>query len=343
MWKDRLTFDDVRGAAGKALIARIDALGALSCGLLRFAVPSLHDAEALGELAERVSMPLCADIHFDYKKALRCLDFPVAKLRINPGNIGSRSRVEAVCAKAAEKNRPIRIGVNAGSLQQDLRRQTEAGMDTAGALVLAAERELAVFGEFGFENVLVSMKACGIADTIKANRLLSQRTDAPLHIGLTEAGPLVPGTVRNTAALLSLLGEGIGDTIRVSLSDTMENEVIAGREILRAASECAGNGEAGKRFRQGGVRIVSCPRCGRCGFDTHAFTERWMRRLYSLNKNITVAVMGCEVNGPAEAKDADIGITGAGNAALIFRQGKIISRIDAADADAAFEEELDKL
>ena len=346
MWKDRLSFDDLRGGAGTALVGRINELAAMGCGLLRFAVPDLQSAEILGALAAMVSMPLCADIHFDNKIALRCLDFPIAKLRINPGNIGSRDRVEAVLAKAAEKKRPIRIGVNAGSLPQDIRKKVDEGMDTAEALVLAAERELAIFHDFAFTDVLVSMKASGIADTIKANRLLSKRTDAPLHIGLTEAGPLVGGTVRNSAALIPLLGEGIGDTVRVSLSDTVENEVIAAREILAAAAECSGAGETGGRLSRRGVRIVSCPRCGRCGFDTHAFAGRWMRRLYSLDRDITVAIMGCEVNGPGEARHADIGISGAGNAVLIFRRGKIIRRVDAADAadsDAAFEEELEKL
>jgi (E)-4-hydroxy-3-methylbut-2-enyl-diphosphate synthase len=180
------------------------------------------------------------------------------------------------------------------------------------------------------------MKASGIADTIKANRLLAARTDAPLHIGVTEAGPLVAGVVRNAAALTALLGEGIGDTIRVSLSDSMENEVIAGREIVLAAADLAGE-------KQRGVVIVSCPRCGRNGFDTHGFTARWQNRLYSLDKDVTVAIMGCAVNGPEEARHADLGITGAGNRVLIFRHGKVIRSIGAAEADAAFGEELEKL
>jgi len=371
MWKEPLGFSDLEGEAGEALVARIQGLHDMGCGILRFAVPDIASADVLGKLASMVPMPLCADIHFDYKIALRCLDFPIAKIRINPGNIGERSRVEAVLSKAAEKKRPVRIGVNAGSLPAEFRKKAGDAMDTAEALVRAAERELAICREFAFSDVLVSMKASNIADTIKANRMLSTRTDAPLHIGLTEAGPLVPGTVRNTAALLSLLGQGIGDTVRVSLSDTMENEVIAAREILGAAAsvsqvnaaeaECAAadappasdapaefapariaQAKVAQRLVQRGVRIVSCPRCGRCGFDTHAFTGRWMHRLYSLDKDISVAIMGCEVNGPVEAQHADLGITGSGNAVLIFRRGKIVRRIDAADADAAFAEELEK-
>ena len=336
MWKDPLSMQDINDS----LIKRIDALGAMGCGLLRFAVPDIQAAEALGSLAGMVSMPLVADIHFDYKIALRCMDFPIAKIRINPGNIGSKEKTAAVLEKAAAVSIPIRIGVNAGSLPQDLRKRVEEGMDTAQALAQAAERELAVFDEFGFCACVVSMKASGIADTIKANRIFSQTSAFPLHLGVTEAGPLTAGVARNTAALVALLVQGIGDTIRVSLSDTVENEVIAGREIIRAAAQLA---EGNERLKSAGVNIVSCPRCGRHGFDTHGFLSRWMPKLYALDRDITVAVMGCEVNGPSEAKDADLGITGAGDKVLIFRNGKIIKTIDAAYADKVFEEELQSI
>ena len=333
MWKDRLSFSDLEGQAAEKLISRIEGLKRMGCGLLRFAVPDLNAAEVLGNLASMVSMPLVADIHFDYKIALRCLDFPIAKIRINPGNIGGREKVEAVLSKAAACSRPIRVGVNGGSLPQDLRRRVDEGsLECAEAMVLAAGREMDIFDEFGFRDVLVSMKASSIADTIKANRMLAERSDVPLHVGVTEAGPLIAGVVRNTAALVALLGEGIGDTIRVYLSDTMENELIAGREILDAAG-----------YTTGAVRIISCPKCGRSCFDTHSFTGRWQNRLYAMDKNITVAVMGCAVNGPGEASHADLGITGAGDKVLIFRKGKVIRTIDAAAADAAFAEELDKI
>ena len=335
MWKDRLSPSDLDDAA-----LRIEALGSMGCGLLRFAVPDIQSAETVGRLSEMVSMPIVADIHFDYKIALRCMDFPVAKIRINPGNIGGKDKVFAVLEKAAAGNIPIRIGVNAGSLPQDLRGSLDEGMDAAEALVQAAQREMAFFEEFGFTGYLVSMKASGIADTIKANRILGKRTDAPLHVGVTEAGPLTAGVARNTAALLTLLTEGIGDTIRVSLSDTMENEVIAGREIIAAAAELA---PENARLKKRGVRIVSCPRCGRHSFDSCGFTTRWTRKLYALDKDITVAVMGCEVNGPGEAKHADLGITGAGDKVLIFKRDKVIRTIDAREADTVFEEELEKL
>jgi (E)-4-hydroxy-3-methylbut-2-enyl-diphosphate synthase len=336
MWKDRLSMQDINDS----LVKRIDALGAMGCGLLRFAVPDIQAAETLGRLAQMVSMPLVADIHFDYKIALRCMDFPIAKIRINPGNIGSKEKTAAVLEKAASGNIPIRIGVNAGSFPQDLRKRVEEGMDTAHALAQAAQRELAVFEEFGFRDCVISMKASGIADTIKANCIISQKTAFPLHLGVTEAGPLTAGVARNTAAIVNLLAQGIGDTIRVSLSDTVENEVIAGREIIRAASQLA---EGNVKLKSSGVNIISCPRCGRHAFDTHGFLSRWTPRLYALNKDITVAVMGCEVNGPVEAKDADLGITGAGDKVLIFRNGKIIKTIDAACADKVFEEELQSI
>jgi (E)-4-hydroxy-3-methylbut-2-enyl-diphosphate synthase len=206
-------------------------------------------------------------------------------------------------------------------------------LDRAEALVQAADRELAVFDEFGFTDVLISLKASSVGETLRANRLLAERTSVPLHIGVTEAGPLIAGVARNAVAIHTLLSEGIGDTIRVSLSDTMESEVIAGREILNLVPGTVPQG----------VVIVSCPRCGRNGFDTHGFTARWQNYLYTLDKTCTIAIMGCAVNGPEEARHADLGITGAGDKVLLFRRGKVIRTIDAIDADAAFREELDRL
>jgi (E)-4-hydroxy-3-methylbut-2-enyl-diphosphate synthase len=342
MWKDRLSFSDFDDA-----VRRIEGLRKIGCGLLRFAVPDIAAAETLGALARLVSMPLVADIHFDYKIALRCMDFPIAKIRINPGNIGNKEKIKAVLDKAVEKGVVIRIGVNAGSLPQDLRKRAGQGMDRALALVETAQRELAIFDEFGFANTVVSMKASNLADTIKANRLLAEHTDVPLHIGVTEAGPLVAGVARSCACLSLLLAQGIGDTLRVSLSDSMENEVIAATEIIGAAAEMAGinsdsRGNAQRRLKRGGATVISCPRCGRYAFDTHGFCGRWLHRLYALDRTITVAIMGCEVNGPEEAHHADIGITGAGDKVLIFRRGKIVKTVRVEEADSAFEEELNK-
>jgi len=340
MWKDRLCEPGLEEAA-----RRVERLGAMGCRILRFAVPDLGAAEALGRLAQMARMPLVADIHFDHRLALRCLDFPIAKIRLNPGNIGGREKVRAVLEKASGRGVPIRVGVNAGSLPRDLAERVGRGMDRAEAMAEAAERELAVFDEFGFGRVLVSMKASEIADTVRANRIFAGRRREPLHLGVTEAGPLVAGAVRSAAALSALLAEGIGDTVRVSLSDSMESEVIAAREICRAAAELAplsGGGErAARRLRQRGARIVSCPRCGRRGFDTHGFMARWLDRLYALDEPVTVAVMGCEVNGPGEALRADVGIAGSGGRAVVFRRGRIERSVAAADADSAFGEALE--
>jgi (E)-4-hydroxy-3-methylbut-2-enyl-diphosphate synthase len=326
MWKDPLPAPGSEAFA--EALARIEGLSELGCSILRFAVPDMEAAEALGALAGRSSLPLVADIHFDWRIALRCMDFPIAKVRVNPGNIGARWKVEEVVAKARDKGTPIRIGVNSGSLPDDLRDSA----DRVGAIVEAAEREVAVFEELGFEDLVVSMKISEVEATIEANRRFASRHDIPLHLGVTEAGPLIAGVVKNSAALIPLLREGIGATIRVSLSDTMESEVIAGREILAAA----GTGDSG-------VAIVSCPRCGRASFDSHAFTARWSKRLYSMRTKATVAVMGCVVNGPGEARHADLGITGAGDKVIIFRRGEIVRTVSPEEADTVFNEELEKL
>jgi len=273
-------------------------------------------------------MPIVADIHFDWRLALRCMDYPIDKIRINPGNIGAPWKTAEVVAKAKDKAVALRIGVNAGSLPTDLR----DGEDIAASCVMAAEREMTVFEELGFSNLVVSMKLNEPGDVERANRLFAAKFDYPLHLGVTEAGPLISGIARNTAALVPLLKDGIGATIRVSLSDSMESEVIAAREIIG----CAG-------LRKTGVRIVSCPRCGRASFDTHAFLARWSGKLYSLKAPIEVAIMGCVVNGPGEARHADIGITGAGDYVLIFKKGQEPKKVRLSDADTAFGEELENL
>lgn len=339
MWKDSLSKEALEGSSGKEILDRIERLSNMGCRILRFAVPNLEAAEALGELSRRTAMPLVADIHFDYRIALRCLEYPIAKIRINPGNIGSREKAKAVMDRAAERGRPIRIGINAGSLPKELALAVDAAtMTRAEALVAAAEQELAWCDAEGFKDVLLSMKASDIAETLAANRLIASKRPVPLHLGVTEAGPLIPGIVRNTVAMTLLLSEGIGSTIRVSLSDTMESEVMAAREILSAVCELRG-----EQAQNRGVTIVSCPRCGRNSFDTHAFAQRWQERLYAMDKNITVAFMGCAVNGPGEARHADLGITGMGDKVLIFAHGEVVRTVEGSMADQAFEEELAKL
>ena len=333
MWKGPLI-----GADLIAIAERLGALSAMGCDIARFAVPDMESAAALCALAEIAPMPLVADIHFDYRLALRCLEGGISKIRINPGNIGPRERARAIAKKAAERGVPIRIGVNSGSLPKDLAARVEEGaMSRASALAEAAAREVALLEDEGFFDVVVSMKATTVAETVACNEEFASRFDIPLHVGVTEAGPLIAGVVKSALAISALIKEGIGATVRVSLSDSMESEVMAAREIL---AECGARGSC--------LRIVSCPRCGRQGFDVRGFVGRWQERLYSLKKGITVAVMGCAVNGPGEGRAADIGITGAGGTVVIFRRGEIVRKIDIAEGgetavDAAFEEELEKL
>ena len=333
MWKEPIAGLDTDEKKRTELLKKINTLQLLGCDILRFAVPDMESAHAFNSIAAETTMPLVADIHFDYRLALECLKGHVAAIRINPGNIGKRENVEAVVNGCRTHGVAIRIGVNTGSLPKDLEAQVEAGnLTRAAALADTAAREASVFEELKFDRIVVSMKASSVRETIEANEAFAKRYDIPLHIGVTEAGPLITGIVKSTLAFSTLLDEGIGDTIWVSLSSAPENEVIAGREILY---------ECGRR--SGGVKIVSCPRCGRQGFDVHSFVDRWQNELLSMQKDITVAVMGCVVNGPGEGKHADIGIAGAGGKAVIFKKGKIVRTIDEKDADKIFREELNTL
>lgn len=342
MWKEPLTGSDLA-----AIARRLGELEQLGCDIVRFAVPDADSADLFVKLTGMTAMPLVADIHFDYKLALRCMDGYAAKIRINPGNIGSKEKTREVVKKADGTGTAIRIGVNSGSIPAGLKKGIEktGAAETenirAKALVEAAERELEIFDECGFKDSVVSMKASTVEETVFANELFASRLDNPLHLGVTEAGPLISGIVKTTLAFSALLNEGIGSTIRVSLSDSCESEIIAGREIL---TEC------GKR--QGGIRLISCPRCGRKGFDVHAFVNRWQARLFGEKKDVTVAVMGCVVNGPGEGKHADLGITGAEDSVIIFKRGKIMSRLDLKNrseeekieiVDSAFLKELNSL
>ncbi len=345
MWKESLLGADLIEVARK--IGELEQLG---CDVLRFAVPDMESVEAFVKLCSLTPMPLVADIHFDYRLALACMDGAVAKVRINPGNIGNKEKVTRVVQTAKDKGIGIRIGVNSGSLPSDLKkiyagnirdRSPEAIEERASCLVEAALREAAYFDELNFSDFLVSMKSPSVEETVRANELFAEKTSIPLHLGVTEAGPLVQGIVKSTLAFSRLLNNNIGATVRVSLSDSMENEVIAARSILT---------ELHKRAE--GVRLVSCPRCGRVGFDVRAFVERWQSTLLGMEKNITVAIMGCPVNGPGEGKHADIGITGAGDNVVIFKHGKVVARVNLENlsddariiaVDNAFKKEIDCL
>ena len=330
MWKEPI--DDLSSNPKKLerILEEMSQLSLLGCDIIRFAVPDIESAQGLCALAQESAMPLVADIHFDYKLALECLKGNVAAIRINPGNIGSEENTRTVIQACRDNGVPIRIGINSGSLPKDLQEQIAAGQITrAQGLCETAAREAQIFEKYNFDQYVVSMKSSDVNETIQCNQFYAQKFNNPLHLGVTEAGPLIGGIVKSSIAFSTLLAKGIGDTIRVSLSSSPENEVIAGINILK---------ECGKRPR--GVNLVSCPRCGRIGFDVHSFVDRWQKRLLAMDKNITVAVMGCVVNGPGEGKHADLGITGTADKVIIFKKGKIVQTVDAKYADKVFEEEL---
>ncbi len=333
MWKDSIVDVFENPSKLDSILKEINSLQMLGCDIIRFAVPDIPSAKSLCEIAERTSMPLVADIHFDYKLALECLKGNVAKIRINPGNIGSFENTKTVVEHCRDNGVAIRIGINSGSLPKDLQEQIAAGkISRAQGLCETAVREAEIFDKLNFDQYIVSMKSSDVNETIECNQFYAQKFNNPLHLGVTEAGPLIGGVVKSSIAFSTLLNQNIGDTIRVSLSSPLENEVIAGVNILK---------ECGKR--SGGVTLVSCPRCGRIGFDVHAFVDRWQNKLLSMKKDITVAVMGCVVNGPGEGKHADIGIAGGKDKVIIFKKGQIVCTVDEKDADKVFEEELNSL
>lgn len=333
MWKDSIVDVFENPSKMDSILKEINFLQMLGCDIIRFAVPDIPSAKSLCEIAAHTNMPLVADIHFDYKLALECLKGNVAKIRINPGNIGSFENTKTVVENCRDNGVAIRIGINSGSLPKDLQEQIAAGKITrAQGLCETAVREAEIFDKLNFDQYIVSMKSSDVKETIECNQFYAQKFNNPLHLGVTEAGPLIGGVVKSSIAFSTLLNQNIGDTIRVSLSSPLENEVIAGVNILK---------ECGKR--SGGVTLVSCPRCGRIGFDVHAFVDRWQNKLLSMKKDITVAVMGCVVNGPGEGKHADIGIAGGKDKVIIFKKGQIVCTVDEKDADKVFEEELNSL
>jgi len=322
MWKSPLTSDL------EPILNELDSLKSIGADIIRFAVPDMADAYILSKLSKKSKIPLVADIHFDYKIALKCIDGGVHKIRINPGNIGASWKVEEVVKAAMDKSIPVRVGVNGGSLPASLRDYTNLSM----AMVEAAEIELNIFEKLNFKNVVFSLKSSDIDSTVMANKIFAEKYSYPLHLGVTEAGPLIPGIVKSSIALNSLIKDNIGATIRVSLSDSMKNEVLAAREILKASGKDSP-----------GVNIVSCPRCGRASFNTHEFLLSIETKLHKIKKNVSIAVMGCIVNGPGEARHADLGITGSGDNIVIFRKGEVVRKGDSSKAVEMFTQELDKL
>jgi (E)-4-hydroxy-3-methylbut-2-enyl-diphosphate synthase len=294
-----------------ATVSQIHRLEKAGCEIIRVAVPDETAASAIAPIKKEISVPLIADIHFDYRLAIASAKYGADGLRINPGNIGSKNRIKAVVDCAAQSNIPIRIGVNSGSLEKDLLKKH--GGATAEAMVESALRHIAFLDSLNFNSIKLSIKASDVPRTLKAYRLLAGKTDCPLHVGLTEAGALIPGVVKSTLAIGMLLAEGIGDTLRVSLTRDPVEEVRVGYEILKALD-----------IRRHGPDIVSCPTCGRCKLDLVSIVERVEKELMLSPLPIRVAIMGCPVNGPGEAREADIGVAGGDGTGILFKKGKVI-------------------
>ncbi len=306
-----------------ATLAQIRALAAAGADVVRLAVPDKDAAAALPEIVRGTPVPLVADIHFDYRLALAALSAGMHGIRLNPGNIGARERVREVVRAARERMVPIRIGVNAGSLEKDI--VDRHGWPTAEGMVESAERHIRFLEDEGYREIKVSLKAHDVAMTVKANRLFAERFEYPLHLGVTEAGTLLAGTVKSAAGLGILLADGIGDTIRISLTADPVEEVRVARMLLKSL---------GLKF--GGATMTSCPTCGRCSVDMIPIAERVERRLANVKGEVAVAVMGCEVNGPGEASAADVGVAyGHGGVGLLFRDGKIVKRMKAEELEDA--------
>jgi len=296
-----------------ATLNQIQNLKQAGCDIVRVAVLNKEDAYALKEITAKANLPIVADIHFDYELALIAADNGVSKIRINPGNIGSRERTEAVVNKCKEKNIPIRIGINSGSLEKELYKKY--GGVTPEALIESISRHVELLESMGFYDIVLSIKATDINTTIKTNELLASSFNYPIHIGLTESGTVTSGTIRSSYTLGKLLDQGIGNTIRVSLTGDPVNEIPAAKEILSMLD----------LYKK--PTLISCPTCGRTAYNMEPIVNEIEKFLLQFNSNLKVAIMGCAVNGPGEAKDADIGIAGGIKEALLFKKGEIIRKI----------------
>ena len=298
----------------EATLAQIRALAAAGCDIVRVAVPDMAAARAVGKIKEACPLPLVVDIHFDYKLALEAVAAGADKVRINPGNIGGEDRVKAVADACRQRGVPIRIGVNGGSLEKNI--LAKYGRVCPEAMVESAFGHIRLLNKFDFDDICVSLKSSSVPITMKAYQLMSQESDYPLHIGVTEAGTVRMGTLKSAVGIGGLLALGIGDTMRVSLSADPVEEVYAARDILKAAG-----------IRREGAELVSCPTCGRTRIDLIALANQVEKRLKTVDKPITVAVMGCVVNGPGEASAADCGIAGGVGEGLLFKKGQIVKKV----------------
>ena len=316
--------DDVSATVDQIL--RLEEAG---CEIVRAAVPDMAAAKAVGAIKSRIHIPLVVDIHFDYKLALESADQGADKIRINPGNIGDQEKVRQVVAACREKNLPIRIGVNSGSLEREVLEKHQR--PTAEALAESALLNVRLLEQLDFDNVVVAIKSSDVFTTVRAYRLAAERLDCPFHLGVTEAGTARMGLIKSAAAFGALLADGIGDTLRVSLTADPVEEVHAARDILRGLGISKG------------PRFVSCPTCGRCHVDLFRIAREVEEQLKDCEKNIKIAVMGCAVNGPGEARDADIGLAGGKGEMLLFRKGEPLRKVPEAEAVAALVAEVEGL
>ena len=322
-----MTNTDTRDIA--STIRQIRQLHEAGCDIVRLAVPDMESAEVFGKIKAEVDPPLIADIHFDYRLAIAAIKAGADGLRINPGNIGARDRVEKIIREARERGIPIRIGVNTGSLPKKI--LEKYGHPTPAAMVDSALQYIKLFEGMDYNNIKISLKSSNVLNTIEAYRLLSQKVDYPFHLGVTEAGTLISGTVKNAIGIGVLLLEGIGDTIRVSLSRDPVEEVKAAYEILRAIE-----------LRYRGPEIISCPTCGRCEIDLFRIVETVEKGIQGIRSSPRVAIMGCVVNGPGEAREADIGVAGGRGQGVLFKKGEVVKKLPEEDLAEVLIKEVKK-
>ena len=314
----------------EATVSQILKLEEAGCELIRVTVPTEEAARALSEIKSRIHIPLVADIHFDYRLAILAIENGADKIRINPGNIGSEDRVKAVVEKAKEYNVPIRVGVNSGSLEREL--LMKYGGVTAEAIVESAMNKVKMLEKYDFNDIVISIKSSDVLMTIKSYELISEMTDYPLHVGVTESGSVTTGNIKSAIGIGTLLYEGIGDTIRVSLTDDPVEEIYSAKTILKALG-----------LRNAGVEVVSCPTCGRTAIDLFSLAKKMEDYTRNFEQNIKVAVMGCVVNGPGEGRNADLGICGGKGEGLIIKKGEVIAKVPEEELFERFKEEFSKL